>query len=185
MLSRVIRVTLSCLFLTTCLVASAKADVVENLVFTGTATCGDTFCASFGSGPLTGAYSLDVTTQTIVGPWSFSTPFGVISSNDPGASTLVMSWGIYTEAYFDELTSPPPFFEFVQFIFPGTDTQQIGAVTSFSNACQNLPGTVGCKPVYTVAGSNALVPEPSGLTLLGIGMLGLVGLGLKKSLYLV
>jgi len=50
----------------------AKADIIENLVFTGTATCQSPFafqeCTPGSVGLLTGTYTLDVTTQQIVGP---------------------------------------------------------------------------------------------------------------------
>ena len=87
--------------LTVCLEASAQVtpapgDQIETLVFTGTATCvaqpgvANARATCSGSAPVTGTYSLDLTTKSIVGPWSFSTPFGgvdgliaapVISSN--------------------------------------------------------------------------------------------------------
>lgn len=189
--NKIIRLVLYCLTLTVFLAASAKADSVdiENLVFTGTATCTAASCASFGSGPLTGTYSLDVDTQTIVGPWSFSTPFGVISSTDAGAlGTVVGSAGIGVPGLigvlFDE--NVPPFFEFVSFLFPSTNSQQLGALDNstitFSDACYSIPGSTGCFPGYVVTGSTALAtPEPSTLILLGSGIIGLLSMSLKKS----
>jgi hypothetical protein len=45
----------------------AKADTIKTLVFTGTATCESPFlyqeCTPGSVGPLTGTYTLDVTTQ--------------------------------------------------------------------------------------------------------------------------
>jgi hypothetical protein len=181
-------ISLSCLLLPMFLAGPAKADQIENLVFTGTATCEDSFCSSFGSGPLTGTYSLDVTTQTIVGAWSFSTPFGVISSTAAGSFTEVVDrfgdvnpeFGIYNISTFAD---------FVQFYFPSTDPQEIGALATNlnSDACLNIPSFMGgCNPGYLVTGTTALAvatPEPSSLLLLGLGMLGVLGLGVKRSLY--
>jgi hypothetical protein len=186
-LKKFIPMALACLALMICVVSSSRADSadIENLVFTGTATCEDPSCAGFGNGPLTGTYSLDVDTQTIVGPWSFFTPFGVISSTDAGASAGIFNPSGDYESVFAEDTSSPAFFEFVHLWFPGTDPQEIGALDPLgsSNACYNLPGTESCTPGYDVTGSTALAaPEPSSLMLLGVGMLGLLGVSLKRSL---
>jgi hypothetical protein len=176
-------VVLSCLSLTITLAAAAKADVIENLVFTGTATCGDSNCANFGSGPLTGTYSLDVTAQSIVGSWSFSTPFGEVSSSDAGADGFVVDRFGDVNPEFTETTSTPLFFDFVQLFFPGTDTQEIGALDTTnagSDACINIAGGVdggpACDPDYVISGTTALAaaPEPSTQILLGVAMLGFV-----------
>jgi hypothetical protein len=172
------------------LAGPAKADEIENLVFTGTATCEDSFCSSFGSGPLTGTYILDVTTQTIVGAWSFSTPFGVISSTAASSFAEVVDRFGDVNSGFGIQTST--FSDFVQFYFPSTDPQEIGALATNlnSDACLNIPSFMGgCNPGYLVTGTTALAvataatPEPSSLLLLGVGMLGVLGLGVKRSLY--
>jgi hypothetical protein len=155
--------------------SSAKADQLENLAFAGTAACFQgTLCTIGSSGPVTGTYTLDVTTQMIVGSWSFSTPFGVISSGDSGASTSVTTILGDIQATFQEST--PSFFEFIGPRFPGTDPQEIGALATDlrSIGCVNTPGTNGCEPDYKITGATSLVPEPSSVILLGTGVAGLV-----------
>jgi hypothetical protein len=186
-LSKIISRALSCVLLTIGLVASAKADTIENLSFDGFANCIDSFCASFGSGPVSGTYSLDVNMQTIVGPWSFSTPFAVISSSGTGAnSSIVDRFGDINPGFAEDTST---FAEFVQFFFPGADTQEIGALATNinSDACIPITGQEACHPDYTVTGVNQLIsttstPEPSSLIFLGVAMLAVVGFSLKKSL---
>lgn len=172
--------TLSCVLLTFGLVASAKADTIENLVFTGTATCEGPACNSFPSGSVTGTYSLDVTTQMIVGAWSFTTPFGVYSSSSD--DTVVSRLGDIG-AFFS--VSDGPLLWQVNLFYPGTDTLQIGALANDGNSYTTY--TLG--PIlgnYPVTGTTALAsistPEPAILSLLCLGMLGLVGLRLKNAL---
>jgi hypothetical protein len=186
--------------------ASAQADIVENLGFTGTATClYPTDCSASGNGPVVGAYSFDVTTQTVVGPWSFSTPFGLISSSDTGASastnTTFFGNGL-NNTEFQELNFTPFFFEFVNLAFPTTDPQDLGAVVTGdfatggvygSAGCTNIPGgfssepgspaSPACSVDYQVSGATTqtnVTPEPSLTVLVGIGMLALVGLRLAR-----
>jgi hypothetical protein len=184
-LYKIISTALSCLLLMICLVASAKADTIENLSFDGFATCDDSFCAGFGSGPASGTYSLDFDTQTIVGAWSFSTPLGIISSSGTGADgSVVDRFGDINPGF--ALTTP---FEFIQFFFPSADTQEIGALATNinSDACTPITGEFACHPDYIVTGVNQLTsttttPEPSSLIFLGVTMFAIVGLSLKKSL---
>jgi len=173
-LSKLILMALSCLLLATCLAASAKADTIETLSFTGTATCDDATCASYGSGPVTGTYSLDVTTQTLVGPWSFTMPSGVISSTDSGASDYLVDRFGDINPGFEEASGVTAF---LQFFFPITDTTELGSVSAASvgsDACIYV-STNSCDPDYIITGTVSLVstPEPgaAGLMLLGVGML--------------
>lgn len=175
---------LSCLLL---MAVSVKADTadIENLVFTGTATCFLASCAGFGSGPLTGTYSLDVDTQTIVGPWSFSTPFGTIASTDTGASAPISSVPGTSDIgpAFQEVTTSPNFFEFVFLLFPSTNLQEIGPLATdiHSDACYNLPGpALACTAGYVVTGSTTFAPEPSSLFLLCTGLFGMLGAVRRK-----
>lgn len=101
---------------------TAKAnDIVENLVFNGTATCVSSACAAFGfsSGPLTGSYQFDVTTQMIVGPWSFSSPLGMLSSTDVGANATVSTLGVPGDTGDTFGIATASFGEFFTLYFPG------------------------------------------------------------------
>jgi PEP-CTERM motif len=170
-LRKVIPAALAFLLLTMCFAASAKADTIENLVFTGTATCDDATCASYGTGALTGTYSLDVTTQTIVGAWSFTGPFGTMSSTEPGAlAPLVDRFGDINPG-FEEGSGVAAF---VQFFFPLTDTTELGSVsaTSISSDGCIYVSSNACDPDYIITGTVTAAPEP------GTGILMLMGIGL-------
>ncbi len=183
-LSKVISTVLSYLLLMIGLMASAKADTIEILSFDGYATCDDSFCTSFGSGSVSGTYDLDITNQTIVGAWSFSTPLGIISSSGTGADgSVVDRFGDINPGF--ALTTP---FEFIQFFFPAADTQEIGALATNinSNACTPITGEFACHPDYIVTGVNQITgtittPEPSSLIFLVVAMLAVLGFSLKKS----
>jgi hypothetical protein len=192
-LSKFIPMAMSFLLLTICLAASAKADTIENLDFTGTATCNTGFvfqeCSAGSGGLVTGNYSLDVTTQTIVGAWSFTTPYGVLSSNMIGASTFVSQLtlvnGLDDEASFEILTNSPKFLEVLSLVWAHPNPTEIGAIFSpafpfaGSGMCQNIPGQSGpsCEPDVSLTGMTALAPSPtpepgtSSLMLIGIGLL--------------
>jgi hypothetical protein len=172
-----------CLILSLGLASSVEADVIENLTFAGSATCGDANCSSFGSGPVFGSYTADITSGTVVGPWSFSTPLGVMSSTTAGSdATIVDRFGDINVA-FEEATP----FEFIQFFFPAADTQLIGALASniVSDACTPA-STSSCYPDYTVTGvgqltSTVTTPEPSTLMLIGAALLATGLFGRKLS----
>jgi PEP-CTERM motif-containing protein len=176
------------------LAPAAKADTMENLVFTGTATCESPFafqeCTPGSVGPLTGTYTLDVTTQQIVGPWSFTSPFASFSSSDAGASGTVVDGVIqngvsYNLAEFQEST--PTFLEALTLGFTGAGAlSELGAISTpvvittngFSGICQNVPGNVpaGCEPDVNIAGSTAIAatPEPGTISLMLAGLLAVL-----------
>jgi uncharacterized protein (TIGR03437 family) len=155
----------------------AKADTIENLVFTGTATCLSGFphqqCTPGSSGAVSGTYTLDVTSQQIVGAWSFTSPFGSFSSTDPGASAVVnvgaMNSGVSYDIpeFFVETST---FNAVISFGFTGTMAlSELGAISTpqpvegvVSGICQDIPGTnpPGCEPDVSIAGSTALAAGP-------------------------
>ncbi len=189
--SKFIPIALSALLLMVCLAASTKADTIENLVLTGTATCINAFCSSIGSGPVTGTYTLDVTTGTI-GAWSFSTPFGVMSSSDIGGSpgTVFVGGGPLGKdigSGFQVYRPSPLFYELLLLYFPAGDIQELGALDpaqpsfgcSPTTGVENVGGS--CNPDYTITGATTLAtpvatPEPGTgvLSLVGVGLLGLM-----------
>jgi hypothetical protein len=77
--------------------------------------------------------------------------------------------------------SLPPFVEFLDLVFPGTDTQEIGALDTIrgSDACINIAGGIDGDPAcaldYRISGTTALAatPEPSTLILCAVAMLGI------------
>ncbi len=188
-LSKFIHIALSAFLLTVCLASSAKADTIENLLFTGAATCINAFCSGIGSGAVTGTYTLDVTTGTI-GAWSFSTPFGVMNSADIGASYGVFVGGGPSGndigSGFQVYVPSPLSYTLVLLYFPAGDIQELGALdpAQLSFGCSATPGVqnVGgsCNPDYTITGATTLAtpvatPEPGTgvLSMVGIGLLGL------------
>ena len=175
---------LSSLLLALSLGGPAKADNIENLVFTGTA---DGSCSVAGcvvhNGPVTGDYTFDATTLTILGSWSFSAPFGSFNSSEPGAlegvalypAGTIRNEPAYYMAFFQVGADPVISAETVEFFFPATDPLLLGSLGvegGFAIAFD--------KGEYGISGSNALAataaPEPSGTILAGIGILGLAGL---------
>jgi hypothetical protein len=175
-LKRFAPISLTCLLMLV-LAGSVKADVIENLSFEGFATCSNPSlnpCTIFPSGPVTGAFNWDVTTQAIVGAWSFSVPFGVLASSDAGASATTEPQNGNTRD--DFIVEPLNSLAFVSLTFPGMNTDEIGSVVVVSDAC--IPSGVGasCFPDYSITGATTLVntvttPEPA-----FVGLPALLGL---------
>jgi hypothetical protein len=186
----------SCLLLTMCPAASAQVtsapgDQIETLVFTGTATCAaqpgvtNANATCSGSGPITGTYSLDLTTKTIVGSFSFSTPFGGV--DDLTAAPVIISGlsspfygcGSNPYTYGPSNVSGSIYVEFgnqsyieypctvietysINFFFPAADTEEIGALAS-GNACyeSGQNGYAVCDLYYNITGTFAVgAPAP-------------------------
>ena len=115
--------------------------------------------------PVTEYYNLDVTTQTIVAEWSFTTPYGVISSTMAGANAGVaqrtLANGIDYEAYFEIITANPAFDEALALDFAAPNRDEVGTIYSpggdvyGSPICQNIPGLgyPACEPDVFLAGS--------------------------------
>ena len=186
--SKFIPMVLSCLLMIS-MAASAKADVIENLVFTGTATCVDSTCGVGTNATLTGTFTVDLSSGLPVNldAWSFTSTSsilggtGTISSADPGASynILYTSTPAATVDQFIIDTSTPDVFEYVQLYFTtASPDTEIGSVLASSptidyatqsSVCVNGDPSAGhCEQTYTVTGSTALVPtpEPSSVILL-------------------
>ena len=155
---------------------AAKADTIENLTFTGTATClpNATQCATGGS--VVGTYNLDVTTQTIFGLWSFTTPYGVFSSSSPGSSALIFQLPNDYEVDFRLIPNAV-----LTLAFAVPNINELGAVVPLlagsnpfyaSAICQNVGGGTGCTPDVSLSGTTTAssVPEPSSFLLLPIGL---------------
>lgn len=167
-----------------------SADVVT-LDFSGTGYC--QAAPVLGPCPgtnVTGTYSFDPDTSSIVGSWSFSTPFGTLSSSAPGAYTSVEEsasypptpQGVDWPSGYDDLD----FFTNNGGVLLGfTDAQgYYGPITApirvgdttfvFSAAVLGPPPTP--EALFNLTSGTATpvaAPEPSALSLLAAGLLGL------------
>lgn len=165
---------------------AANADTIENLAFTGSAVCESPFafqvCTPGSMGPLTGTYTLDVTTQQIIGPWSFSSPFFSHSSSDPGAFGAVIDGVMNGGISYDDVEfsiGSASFDEVLVFGFTGANALlELGPISTpapvdvvISGICQNISGMAGCEPDVNITGATSLAPsapEPGTGTLIGI-----------------
>ena len=157
----------------------AAADSIATVNFTGTTgQCNpgkEGNCSAVpSSAVITGTYTFDATTDSLVGPWSFSTPFGSMSSSMAGAFDIVSSPGPNTGGYA------------LQFVLPGSP---LGVVLTFSSP--NGYGTLITQGSFVAYGETTTfarlpfisgeaspvgTPEPSSLLLLASGMTGLAWL---------
>lgn len=192
---RIIRYALvaafACLFSCPASVFADSADVVT-LDLTGTGYCqtgpGLGSCSGI---TVTGTYSFDPDTSSIVGPWSFSTAFGTFSSSGPGAYTNVTESATFPPApngidwpsgynVLEFLTDDGGvllgFADPQEFYGPIAAPITVGNTTFvFSAAVEGPPPTPTAilnltSGIATPVGA----PEPSALSLLAGGLLGLV-----------
>jgi hypothetical protein len=159
-----------------------KADSLENITFSGTATCITDACA-YTVGPFTGSYTLDVTTQTVVGPWSISLPYTTISSTDAGSYADITGASVT----FGESNSTT--LDYASLFFSPGDLAEIGTLTNASNFCAPFAGLgyPACYPdAYNLTGATSLAstaaPEPSQASLLLGGLLLLLGISAATSI---
>ncbi len=147
-------------------VSPASANVITDFSFSGSIVT--------PSAPITGTFAFDQTTFSVTGPWSFSTPIGVLSSSDVGASATFGCLGP-PFCYFSFDGPPLATNVYLLFIASGFPPYSGGSIDSGSsitliNTTFDLQGTVTAQ---------APSPEPSSLLLLGTGLLGLPALRKK------
>lgn len=154
-----------------------KADNIENITFSGTATCITEACI-YTVGPFTGFYTLDVTTQTVIGPWTISLPYTTISSTDADSYANVsgasVEFGESNSVTLDNAT----------LVFSPGNLAEIGSITTGSNFCAPFgitPEPTCYTDAYLLAGTtttpSTAAPEPSEGALLLAGILLLLGIG--------
>jgi hypothetical protein len=172
-----------CLFMIPRSASADDADVVT-LSFNGTVSCG-TSCVD----PITGTYSFDPDVDSIVGPWSFTSALGSISSTgtDPFAGTDTSADQGFAGTF--QLLDFASGNDAVQLAFNGADgfdgsviTNALlspGPGTADPSMFANADSTFNILSGSTTVISNT--PEPSSILLLGLGIAGLFGLCWRKS----
>jgi hypothetical protein len=187
---------------------SAKDARAETIDFTGVVACTDIAPCGGSTFTVTGTYDYDAGTETL-GAYSFVTPFGSIASTSVSAigpatqcryingqrvcrAKPATSGGSALVFFGDDSVGGAIEPASLALVFDESNTSGVGSILTSpvlgegSDVCvlNDCPVSEGSITLNFTSGTSreaVPTPEPSSLALLGVGMLALAGLTLKKS----